>query len=258
LVGGGYAFSSLGAGGFVTCGLTPAGKAYCWGPNYDGEVGDGTTTARNTPTAVSGGLTFTALAVGGEHVCGLISTGAAYCWGWNGQGQVGDGTFNNSRLVPTAVAGGITFTAISAAGEHTCGLTSAGPYHTYCWGNNDNGELGIGTTDAHSSPVPVGGGFTFTRIAAAGRHTCALTSAGATYCWGENRNGQLGDGTTTEQWTPKAVAVGLTFAALGGGAQFTCGLTSAGKAYCWGDNNYGQLGDGTTTQQWFPVAVLMP
>ncbi len=103
LVDGGLAFSSLVAGNGSACGLTSAGAAYCWGYNYYGQVGDGSTTDRWAPTPVAGGHTWASLSSCADfHVCGVTTTGAAYCWGWNMTAQLGDGT-RTDRTTPVAV-----------------------------------------------------------------------------------------------------------------------------------------------------------
>jgi alpha-tubulin suppressor-like RCC1 family protein len=249
-----FNLTSLTAGYPHTCGLTSGGTAYCWGYNASGQLGDGDTTSRLTPTPVVGGLTFRSLTAGYPYTCGLMSGGAAYCWGDNSRGQLGDGTTTN-RLTPTLVAGGLTFTslAVGVGGAHTCALTSGGA--AYCWGYNPDGRLGDGTTTSRLTPTPVAGGLTFTSLALGGAHTCALTSGGAAYCWGYNSFGQLGDGTTTSRLTPTPVAGGLTFVSIALGDWHSCGLTSGGAAYCWGDNSLGALGDGDTTSRSTPTLV---
>ena len=101
----GVTVTSLDAGVLHTCGLTPAGAAYCWGYNGSGQLGDGSGTNRLTPVAVAmpAGVTFTSLDAGGFHTCGLTGAGAAYCWGNNGSGELGDGTSGTIRLTPVAV-----------------------------------------------------------------------------------------------------------------------------------------------------------
>ncbi|HEX6533878.1 MAG TPA: hypothetical protein VF041_04730 [Gemmatimonadaceae bacterium] len=117
--------------------------------------------------------------------------------------------------------------------EHSCAVEPR--LGLYCWGKNDVGQLGDGTTEDRLHAVPVQGGTSFHFVTAGGDgHTCALTSDGVAYCWGRNVWGQLGDGTTVPHGTPQPVYGDLRFTALSAGAEYTCGLTADGKVYCWG------------------------
>ena len=196
-------------------------------------------------------LTFASISAGANHTCGLTAGGSIYCWGSNDFRQLGDGTTTN-RLTPVPVSGGLSFASVSLGIgiNHTCGITSSGGAN--CWGQNDNGQLGDGTTAEHFTPVPVSGGLSFTSVSAGESHTCGMTTSGDAYCWGSNSNGQLGDGTTTARLTPVPVSGGLTFALVSAGSSYTCGITTGGTTYCWGANGNGQLGDGTTTQSLAP------
>jgi len=260
----GGSFLSIVAGATHSCGLTAGGQAYCWGSNWGGQLGDGTTTDRDIPTSVDqsvgGGVSFASISAGpGNYTCGLTSGGQAYCWGENPNGQLGDGTYE-SRSIPTAVdqsmGGGVS--SISAGVLHTCALTSAG--EAYCWGMNFAGGLGDGTLDGRPTPAAVdqsvGGGVSFASISAGSLQTCALTAGGTAYCWGANWTGQLGDGTTTNRTTPTAVdqTEAGSFASVWVG-NHSCGRNSGGEVYCWGFNGSGQLGDGTVDSRTTPTLV---
>jgi len=166
------------------------------------------------------------LVAGSGYSCFLDVSGQAYCWGRGG--GLGDGT--TDWLVPTPVAGGLSFTTLTA-GSGTCGVTASGA--GYCWGAN----VGDGTTINRLVPTPVAGGLEFASISAGVVHTCGVTTSGAAYCWGINGGG-LGDGTTTDRIVPTLVTGGLTFAQISAGFYYTCGVTTAGAAYCWGGNAY--------------------
>ncbi len=248
-----------------TCGLTRSGQVYCWGSNGSGQLGDGTFADRSVPTVI-GAFTFSSVSAGSQYTCGIAGS-LAYCWGNNVLGQLGDGT-TTFRTLPVQVAppaGQLTpleFTALSAGNHHTCGTTATGA--AYCWGSNNSGQLGDGTTLNQPTPVavaPPSGQSTalaFTTLSVGFSHSCGLTEAGVIYCWGGNSSGQLGDGTTSDHSRPAPVVALVAFTAVEAGAAYTCGLGSTGVAYCWGFNGFGQLGDGTTTERTLAAQVAPP
>src|SRR5207249_2212099 len=186
-VSGGLLFTTASAGrGTAVCGVPTSGAAYCWGLGSDGQRGDGTVSrSTNMPRAVLGGLTFTTISAGGIHTCGVTTSGAAYCWGSGLSGALGTGGFVFQLTSPTTpVAGGFSFTTVSAGGRHTCGVTTSGA--AYCWGSNGSGQLGEGTNTPRFGPVSIAGGLGFTTISAGGTHTCGVTTDGTAYCWGSN------------------------------------------------------------------------
>jgi alpha-tubulin suppressor-like RCC1 family protein/dipeptidyl aminopeptidase/acylaminoacyl peptidase len=203
--------------------------------NFAGATLTGTTTVQ----AVNGIATFSDLQLDRR---GIGYTLAATAPGLGG-----------ATSAPFAVR--LTFTTVSTRNYHTCGVTISGA--GYCWGQNDWGQLGDGTTIDRAIPVLVTGGLRFSSLRAGQFQTCGLTTSRAVYCWGHNFFGELGDGTTTERAIPAPVAGGLTFASISAGNHHTCGVATSGKAYCWGENfPTGKLGDGTFTNRPVPTPVL--
>ena len=157
---GGQAFKAVSLGNQFACGVTMAGQGYCWGSN-NSKFGAGPTNDSSTPIAVSGGLTFRSISTGYGHACGVTTQEAVYCWGANGNGQLGVSLQNGSN-VPVRAAGNLTAAEVSASGigtgsaSHTCMITS-NRLSVYCFGRNDVGQLGNGstTTATASNPTPV-------------------------------------------------------------------------------------------------------
>ena len=248
--------SAIAAGSDHTCAVAAGGAAVCWGDNTTGELGDGTTTGRLTPTPVVGlSVGVLSIAANRDHTLALTTGGVASSWGFNYFGQVGDGTTTN-RSTPTPVVGLSSGVSSIAAGHyHTCAVTGGG--EVTCWGLNNYGELGDGTTVSRPTATPVMGAASgMDTIAAGSAHTCAVTAADAVQCWGSNNYGQIGDGTTTFRMAPAPVS-GLSSGveAVATGASHSCAVAAGGAALCWGSNSYGQLGDGTTVDRWTPTAV---
>lgn len=208
---GGLTFDLVAAGGFSighTCGLTDFGAAYCWGDNERGQLGTGASdlNAHAFPVLVSGGLVFEGLTAGlGRHSCGRTAVGKAYCWGENTYGALGNRSRKDSA-VPVAVAGNHKFEQLIAGGfiGHTCGAIGSGA--AYCWGENERGQVGDGTTRDRMTPRAVSGGLVFLSIDAGFRHTCGRAATGIVYCWGSSGAGQLGNNTNSLSKVPAKVS----------------------------------------------------
>jgi alpha-tubulin suppressor-like RCC1 family protein len=157
---GGQAFKSVSLGSQYACGVTLGGQAYCWGSN-NSKFGAGATNDSSTPVAVSGGLNFRSISTGYGHACGVTTADAIYCWGANGNGQLGAAIQNGSN-VPVRAAGNLLAAEVAAAGigtgsaAHTC-MISKDRLTVYCFGRDDVGQLGNGSTTAASAsnPTPV-------------------------------------------------------------------------------------------------------
>jgi len=247
------AFRQVSAGGGHTCAVTTDDRAYCWGNNWAGELGDATTYNRLTPVAVLGGLRFRSVSAGQNHTCGVTTDDRAYCWGYNLYGHLGDGT-TTWRETPVAVAGGLRFRRVDAGSDHTCGVTTDD--RAYCWGYNPYGQLGDGTTTLRLRPVAVAGRLTFKQVSTGLEHTCAVTPTYRAYCWGRNQYGQIGDSTeAVRRVRPSRVAGGRQFRLVDAGGSHTCGVTTGDRAFCWGNGRLGEIGNGKTYLSFWPRAV---
>ncbi len=195
--------------------------------------------------------------VNAQHACALVG-GTAYCWGAGTRGELGTGVTNGSA-VAVPVAGSVTFASLSSRmpGEHSCGVSTTGA--AYCWGNNAMGQLGNGLRTDASSPQPVAGALTFSKISTGLAHTCGLTTAGLAYCWGVNLFGQVGDSTVGTSY-PSPVAVkmptGVTFTDISAGGNFTCAVANTGDGWCWGFGGQGNLGTGGLEDRRAPTKVV--
>ena len=272
--------------------LKSDGTVWAWGGNTYGQLGDGTTSDRTTPTQVSGLRDIIAISCGEHYSLALKSDGTVWAWGFNEYGQLGDGTTTN-RKTPIQVSGISSITAIAGITHHSLALKSDGT--VWAWGYNYYGQLGDGTYTDRTSPVQVSelidiiavagcaqsslalkpdgtiwawgdnvksgtpvqanGLSSITAIAGGQWFNLALRSDSTVWAWGANGYGQLGDGTTTDRETPVQVIDLSGVTTIACGFDFSLALKSDGTAWAWGWNYYGQLGDGTGTDRNTPVQV---
>ena len=236
----------------VACALRQDGTITCWGNNEYGQLGNGQIgpgAGPTVPVAVIGVNDATQITASGAHTCALREGGTITCWGNNSRGQLGNGQIGPGAgsTVPVEVLGINDATQITAGGGNTCALRQDGTIT--CWGNNDSGQLGNGTTDYSSAvPVEVQGVNDATQITAGVGHTCALRQTGTITCWGNNDSGQLGNGTTDSSSVPvEVLGVNDATQITAGGSHengHTCALRQDGTITCWGNNRSVQLGAG--------------
>jgi alpha-tubulin suppressor-like RCC1 family protein len=261
-----------------SCGIRGDGSISCWGLNDAGQLGGGTSggySSSPAPVAAPSDWTTSQLqalqiASGLLHTCAVMSDGNVWCWGDNSHGQLGDGTTVGSSN-PVKVQGLeapanlqlslLKYNFLTAGAYHSCVVVGS-DRHVQCWGENDHGQLGNGTTVDSSSPVtvqvaagPLNGAAS---LRAGFKHGCVLVvpqgASQSAMCWGLNDSGQLGVGTTSD--SPQAMPVTFddpTFEPehLAPGYAHTCatGQSTDGRLFCWGSNQYGQFGNGTASSE---------
>jgi alpha-tubulin suppressor-like RCC1 family protein len=185
-----------------------------------------------------------------ETVTGLTN-GTRYTFAVKAINALGN---DSASSVESGVVTPPGITAVSTGGEHTCGLTSDGV--VYCWGRNDQGELGDSTTIESHTPVETKlAPFKASQVAVGSAFACAVVPPGTVFCWGDNSLGELGDGTGVSSAVPSIVSFTSTATAIAAGDSHACAVFADGTVQCWGSNQYGQLGNGTTTNSLSPVTV---
>ena len=188
----GSGIKAIAAGDTHTCALTTEGWVKCWGSNAYGQLGDGTTVSQLTPITVTGLISgVQQIAAGGSHTCALTAAGGVKCWG-------------DLTTTPTDVPGltsGVS--AIAAGYMHTCAIVgdAASGGGVQCWGANDTGQLGNGTTTSSSTPVAVQGlGSGVIAIAAGGARWIVLRRAVTRVPSPQQALSNAGVGTTKGSW----------------------------------------------------------
>ena len=248
-----------------SCAMTDAGTVSCWGYNDFGKLGNaGLVDAGTYPAAqpVAGLTSATkSLGLGNSHSCALVTgstpANTVACWGSNQYGELGNGVTIPAApsAIPVIVQGSQYAVAMSTGGTHSCLLYDY-PGSIYCWGRNNRGQLGDGTTT--SSSIPRSALSQARAIAAGGEHTCALGNSSiysfAVFCWGANQSGQLGNNSTVDSFFPGGVnGLGNDVLALTAGEAHTCALKADGTVMCWGDNSNYQLAVGAPAQSLVPI-----
>jgi len=280
-LGAGRTAAQLAAGYMHTCALLDNGTVKCWGENDFGQLGLGDTRARGDgpgemgdalPTVSLGvGRTAKQITAGAQFSCALLDDETVKCWGSNDHGKLGVGDTQNRGTSPAQmgdalqranVGAGRTVKQLTSGAHHVCARLDGGALK--CWGNNLNGELGLGDTQRRGDApgemgdalptVSLGAGRTVVDVRAGFSHTCALLDDGTLKCWGYNNSGALGLGDTSDRGkTAAQMGDSLPAISLGSGRvargfacgiDHTCALLDNGALKCWGSNNSGQLGLG--------------
>jgi alpha-tubulin suppressor-like RCC1 family protein len=256
---------AISVGGPHSCAVISDGSIRCWGSNQFGALGNGQSGGfSSTPVAVANlGGSATAVAADslGFKTCAVLRSGTVQCWGLHAgeSGILGDGTFgtgNELATRPITVSGITTAIAVEVENENTCALLSNGAVR--CWGDNDNGALGDGTTNQALTPVAVAGLTGVVTLSMQQGTGCVATGGGGVQCWGDNLSGGLGTGSTSPFSLAPVNVPGLTgVRSIAAGLVHACAIGGDDIVRCWGLNQAsGQLGDGTFDNSNVPVAVV--
>jgi alpha-tubulin suppressor-like RCC1 family protein len=232
--------------------LLSNGTVAVWGSNEHGQLGDGSRDARARPYVLPGLTGITQVTGHLYNVIALDSSGAVWVWGDNSYGEAGNGTLGGDVLLPRRVPGLSGVVQVAAGNGSDYALRSDGTVRA--WGDNNDGELGDGTTVSRVFPVQVAGLTGISKIAAGAATAYAIRPDGSVMAWGSNQGGLLGNGTGTGMGASPVQVPGLAgVSQISAGLGSTFALTfAAGTVWAWGGNSEGELGDGTTTARFSP------
>jgi alpha-tubulin suppressor-like RCC1 family protein len=240
VVSGGLAFRKISAGALHSCALTSTGRAYCWGDNLLGQLGDPALRAAFTPMPIASADAFVDIAAGAYHTCAVRTDGVVFCWGANVDGQLGVSSVGAGSAVPVAVQTAQRFATVSSGARRSCARGIDGS--VFCWGATWIARQN-GTEVVHTESAPVRLPTPDTRTIAVGTSsTCAISAEDTAYCWEANPSGTLGNGTTIGSTLPIQVKFSGTAVAISVGEAHACAVAASGRAYCWGADAVGQLG----------------
>jgi alpha-tubulin suppressor-like RCC1 family protein len=250
-----------------TCAVLPDARGRCWGNNASRQLGDpGITSSIRTPSSLIGGAAapladIVSLSLGAQHSCALLADATVRCWGDNEEGEAGNNTMTARQTSPvTVLADDLSTLAgvadLAAGGHSTCARRRDGTVR--CWGRNDDGQVGDGTTTDRrraatvlkTDDTPLSSVST---IDVGVSHSCAVLTDGTARCWGSNADGQIGSGFLGgNSLHPASVRRSLLspltdVESISAGTYHTCAVISGGTARCWGSALGGKLGDGAVT-----------
>ena len=227
------------------CALLSDSSLRCWGDNKFGQIGDGTWESKGDPIHIQGfdnQDSIISISAGSAITCAVTSSGKVYCWGSNSLGAVGDGTAYGLYEKPVKIDPLVNVTDIIYLSYYGyCAKYNDG--HIGCWGDNERGIIGDGSTEYrsirtiyHHSNTYFGGSIV--DIQSREFRVCVLIDDGSIWCWeGERHRGALPEKLPHYGSTRFATSFAL-------GNDFICAVQDDGEVSCSGDGYYGAIGDG--------------
>lgn len=267
----GMLLENVSVGTASTCGVDPAGVAYCWGDNYWGQLGLGFRSGPEelfpTPMPVRFDLgehseqKVSTIWSKESHACALDLAGKAWCWGANSSGELGvseDLKAVGGTTIPFAVLHQEPFSSLALGYDFTCALSLT--QEAWCWGGNYDSALGLGDARKGEDKVPlpakVVGGHQFKHLVAGLHSSCGLDIESRAWCWGDNSSGTVGSGEDPKVYAdPTEVLGDHRFSAMDMSANHVCAIDLAGSAWCWGYNVDQQVGHETESSVFAPYRV---
>jgi alpha-tubulin suppressor-like RCC1 family protein len=243
-----------------TVAIRTDGSLWAWGSNEHGQLGDGSTTNRNTPVRIGMDTNWSSFSVGVGNTVAIRTDGTLWAWGSNEHGQLGDGTAN-SRNVPVRIGTDTNWASVSVGGGSISGGVHTVAIRTddtlWAWGSNEHGQLGDGTANSRNTPVRIGMAANWASVSTGWSHTVAIRTDGTLWAWGSNWMGQLGDGTSISRNTPVRIGTDTNWSSVSTDSMHNVAIRTDGTLWTWGWNYVAQLGDGTTTNRHSPVRIGM-
>jgi alpha-tubulin suppressor-like RCC1 family protein len=260
-VGDGSSWLEVAAAEEHTCAIAAPGRLYCWGNNRSGQLGTGEAAGQqNAPTRVASVYDdFEHVFAGGDSTCAFRGGGTLYCWGATGELLAGTGDIGTPEVVdePVIVLAGSKFTEVSLGSDHACAVRDDGAL--LCWGQNVDGQLGIGmASDMTKQPTEVGNDTDWEHVAAGQHHTCGIRG-GDLYCWGRGDSGELGipNRRRNSALSPARVTDMGGWEDIAVSAMHSCAIAANTRVWCWGRNSEGQLGMTPSNPVLQPTQVAM-
>jgi alpha-tubulin suppressor-like RCC1 family protein len=283
-LGAGRTSKAIAIGARDTCAALDDGTVKCWGANDDGELGQGDAKARGAAPNQLGaalaaidlgaGATVSDVAMGAAHACATLPNGKLKCWGAGLHGRIGFGTGRGDE------PGEVTpmMAAVDLGNSHLAKQICVGSAFACahldddslkCWGENANGQLGLGDTNARGDDqnemgaslpaIALGANRYVQSVTCGAHHACAVLDDKSVKCWGDNAHGQLGLGDTKDRGASAAdmgdalpavsLGTGRTARTVAAAGDSTCALLDDDSMKCWGKNDVGQLGLEDTTDR---------